>query len=65
MSESELKRDVSILFFDYISSCQSLYRITTKLVSSIVLMASLYQTLEIRVIISALTLISTLSDVKI
>lgn len=30
MSESELKRDVSILFFDYISSCQSLYRITYK-----------------------------------
>nr|KAF6462098.1 potassium channel tetramerization domain containing 20 [Molossus molossus] len=39
--------------------------IITKLVSSIVLMASLSQTLEIRVIISALTLTSTLSVVKI
>lgn len=48
-----------------ISSSQSIYRIITKLVSSIVLMASLSQTLEIRVIISALILTSTLSDVKI
>jgi len=39
--------------------------IITKLVSSIVLMASLFQTLEIHAIISALTLTSTLSDVKI
>lgn len=39
--------------------------IITKPVSSIVLMASLSQILEIHVIISALILISTLSDVKI
>lgn len=44
---------------------QSIYRIITKLVSSIVLMASLSQTSEIHVIISALTLTSTQSDVKI
>uniref|UniRef100_A0A8C6A3J5 Uncharacterized protein n=1 Tax=Marmota marmota marmota TaxID=9994 RepID=A0A8C6A3J5_MARMA len=39
--------------------------IIIKLVSSIVLMASLFQTLELHAIISVLTLISTLFNVKI
>uniref|UniRef100_A0A2K5MHZ2 Potassium channel tetramerization domain containing 20 n=3 Tax=Cercopithecinae TaxID=9528 RepID=A0A2K5MHZ2_CERAT len=45
----------------YFAQCWTI----TKPVSSIVLMASLSQILEIHVIISALILISTLSDVKI
>lgn len=52
-------------FFAYISPSWSVHRIITKLASSTVQMASLSQISETRAIISALTLTSTLSDVKI
>nr|KAF6505651.1 potassium channel tetramerization domain containing 20 [Rousettus aegyptiacus] len=64
-SHGLMKRESMRLLKESVQLYFEQYWIITKLVSSIVLMASLSQTLEIRVIISALTLTSILSDVKI